>query len=439
MALPLSAPASAILLIQEDDVARRRLQTDGDLYEQGGWWKLRWRIDVILPDGTVGRRWCKPVVIGPARKGFGMKPLTKTEARRVGWEQYLSRLDQNQRTPLSMMSVAQFVEKRFTPGHVDLLKPAGRAHYANMLRHVLPEIGDLRLCDVKKVHVQALVSKILTGTYTTERRVKGPDGKITIEQRQHSYSVQTAKHVKTVVSAIFTYAESEDCYSGTNPAKWVKLPELTRREKRALTLDQVRQLYAALGPLERTLVLLAVMTSMNISEILGLVWRRLNLLDEWLPVDGEALPPKHLAVRMQWYRGKYITVKRPTRRRNIPLVAEVQSALQELGRREKFTGPDDFVFACSTGKPVDEHNLMARKIKPAATKLGMPWLSWHVLRHTHATLTKQVGLADYDRMRLMGHGALSMTDRYTHQDVERQRQALEEISGKLFAPEGKVQ
>src|SRR5438128_1155651 len=30
---------------QKDDMARRRLQQNGDLYKQGGWWKLRWRED----------------------------------------------------------------------------------------------------------------------------------------------------------------------------------------------------------------------------------------------------------------------------------------------------------------------------------------------------------------------------------------------------------
>src|ERR1041385_7698135 len=29
----------------EDDMGRRRLQQKGDLYQQGGWWKLRWKED----------------------------------------------------------------------------------------------------------------------------------------------------------------------------------------------------------------------------------------------------------------------------------------------------------------------------------------------------------------------------------------------------------
>lgn len=48
------------------DVARRRLQQKGDLFEQGGWWKLRWREDRLERDGTVSRGWSRTVWIGPA-------------------------------------------------------------------------------------------------------------------------------------------------------------------------------------------------------------------------------------------------------------------------------------------------------------------------------------------------------------------------------------
>jgi integrase len=55
--------------------------------------------------------------------------------------------------------------------------------------------------------------------------------------------------------------------------------------------------------------------------------------------------------------------------------------------------PNDLVFCSGSGTPLDEKNTMRRAIKPAAKKLGMPWLGWDVFRHTHATLADEVGLA----------------------------------------------
>ncbi len=71
-------------------LARRRLQQKGDLFDQGGMWKLRWHEDKIGPDGERMRGWSRSVHIGPSA---GPGKLTEKEARRLGWENFLSKLD----------------------------------------------------------------------------------------------------------------------------------------------------------------------------------------------------------------------------------------------------------------------------------------------------------------------------------------------------------
>jgi hypothetical protein len=111
---------------EAEDMARRRLQQKGDLYVQGGWWKLRWKEDQRLADGAVRYGWSKPVWIGPAN---GRGSLTEKQAQRIAWDNFLSRLDQNMRTPQSVATVGEFVERRFRPEHIVMLKPGGRVHY----------------------------------------------------------------------------------------------------------------------------------------------------------------------------------------------------------------------------------------------------------------------------------------------------------------------
>ncbi len=82
---------------------------------------------------------------------------------------------------------------------------------------------------------------------------------------------------------------------------------------------------------------------------------------------------------------------------------------------------------------MNENNLLRRVIKPIAVKLGIPWLSWHVFRHTHATLGEQIGMALSDRQAQMGHGDVRMTMHYTHSDMERRRAGVEAMSEKLTA------
>lgn len=398
-------------------MARRRLQQSGDLYAQGGWWKLRWRVDAVDSDGKPRRIWSKPVVVGPSIKIGGTEALTEKQAKRTAWEQWLSRLDQNQQTPLSMMTVEQFVERRFTPGHIRHLKLAGRRHYAAMLKHVLPVIGAIRLCDVRKEAVQLLVNGILD-----------------------RLSWQTAMHVKNVVSAIFTFAEGDDSFSGVNPAKHVNLGErrITRIPK-ALTFDEARRLLNALKPELRLFCEFLLLTSCNVSEAVGLQWRYVNLSDRWASVDGEAIPPRHIAIRHQLFGGEFGSVKDRARLRNVPLPGMLCERMAALRMPAVDTA---WVFG-KDGKSFDEHNQVRRHLKPAAVAVGIGgWVSWHTFRHTHSTWTKTVGLSDFDRMRLMGHGQISMTDRYTHEDTERQRGALDQITELLAGPvkprDGKV-
>jgi hypothetical protein len=81
-------------------MARRRLQQNGELRKQGGLWKLRWREDQRLADGSVQYGKSPLISIGPCE---GPGKLTEKQARRIAWENFLSRLDQNMTTPQSIM------------------------------------------------------------------------------------------------------------------------------------------------------------------------------------------------------------------------------------------------------------------------------------------------------------------------------------------------
>ena len=72
--------ATILVSERDEDMARRRLQQKGNLYQQGGYWKLRWREDVIDGEGNIDRQWSKPVWIGPST---GAHKLTHKEAARL--------------------------------------------------------------------------------------------------------------------------------------------------------------------------------------------------------------------------------------------------------------------------------------------------------------------------------------------------------------------
>jgi integrase len=421
--------------VYRDNMARRRLQQKGDLYRSGGYWMLRWHEDQITADGSGQRGWSKSVCIGPCE---GPGAFTEKEAQRIAWENHLSRLDQNNRAPQSIMTVREFVERKFLPEHVAYLKHGGKEFYKSQLPFVLdgvPDkkrsrggktrfksgeepappipcqygIGQMRLRDFQRQDLQRLVGTMLL----------------------RGYSVQSAKHLRTVASAIFTHAEQEGWFSGPNPAKFIKLPEMVRATPHALSFQQVVGLLQLLPKTARLMVFLAVMTSMNVAEICGLRWKRVNLIAEPIIMDDELLMPFMAAVREQWYKGQWGSVKAKARRRYVLLPHWAVEQLMELRQRERWVGPEDPVFAGTSGKPICENAIVHRHLKPAGRKLGMPWLSWHDLRRTFATLADLEKISIGERKELMGHGRAEMTLHYTHVPSQQVSEVLERLSERM--------
>lgn len=303
-------------------------------------------------------------------------------------------LDQTLRVPQSAMTLSEFVDNMFVPECVAVKRPPGRTHYRAILKHVLkpeqvdrifqldvrapnrklkdvpnwPYLGDMRLCDARPEHVQRLISAAV----------------------ERGYSVQTVKHIRSVVSVIYSHARRRHLFTGDNPASLVTLPAMTRKEARALTRAQMSDLLGAMQYPEREMALIAILTNMNMEEICGLQWKFVNLSDTWSCVDGEPIPPRMIAVRRQCYRSRLSSVTRKSRNRNLPVPNSLFRLLLGQSRRTKFTGPDDFVLASQTGKPIDQKTIARRRLKTIGRDRQMPWLSWRVFKHTRTSLLDEL-------------------------------------------------
>ena len=163
---------------------------------------------------------------------------------------------------------------------------------------------------------------------------------------------------------------------------------MERKESHALTFEQGRLVLEALPSPVSEMALVSMTCSLNVAEILGLRWKWVNLAPESVVVGSELLPPYSLAVRQNYYRGEFCSVKADGRRRNVPLSSGVVNALSKLRGRPSHTSPEDLVFASSNGTPLDERNLSKRHLRRVGVKLKLPWLGWHVFRHTHATFVE---------------------------------------------------
>lgn len=290
-------------------------------------------------------------------------------------------------SPLPAMSMADFVESKFVPEYVALKRPAGRAHFYGMLKHIVspervdrafqattrgsnpkpspdwPYMDSARLYDVTRERIEDLIARLI----------------------ERGYSIQTATHIRNVLRSIFAHAIKASCYMGMNPATLVTLPAMARRAARSLSMGQLSQVMMHLQYPEREIALISLFTEMRVAEICGLQWKYVNLSGARTRMNGDWLPPMMIAVRNQSYRAQ-ITPVMEHRRRNHRIPELLSHILTILRARSRFPGPDDFVLASRNGTPICQENVGARKLKKIGTALDMPWLSWNVFHRTHFAL-----------------------------------------------------
>ncbi|PWI56962.1 tyrosine-type recombinase/integrase [Sulfoacidibacillus thermotolerans] len=90
-----------------------------------------------------------------------------------------------------------------------------------------------------------------------------------------------------------------------------------------------------------------------------------------------------------------------------------------------------FILAHPDGKPIDPMTL-SRDVRIAVNKLNLPKVSFHDLRHTHATLLLQANVPLKIVSERLGHASIAMTaDTYSHVTETMQQDATQRISDLL--------
>ena len=132
-------------------------------------------------------------------------------------------------------------------------------------------------------------------------------------------------------------------------------------------------------------------------------------------------------------------VKTSAGRRRIDLPADTSNMLRSL--KAKALG--SFVFADKGGKPLISARV-SHMFKETITKAGMPEISFHEMRHTHATLLLLVGVSPKVVQERLGHSNVSITlQTYSHvlpslqADAAVALNAILNMRGQVQSPNGK--
>src|SRR5258708_35929787 len=107
------------------------------------------------------------------------------------------------------------------------------------------------------------------GTYILPRVMAG---EVELWLRHLSLARATCAKIRSLMSVLFNHAIRHDLYD-RNPIQLVRQSAKRRRVPDVLSIAEVQLLLNALGPRERTLVLLDVGTGLRMSELFALKWK----------------------------------------------------------------------------------------------------------------------------------------------------------------------
>jgi integrase len=106
----------------------------------------------------------------------------------------------------------------------------------------------------------------------------------------------------------------------------------------------------------------------------------------------------------------------------VPMNAVTRRILRRAVTRSK---SKTWVFPSSNDTPVDGHNFVARRFKPALRKAGIDNFRWHDLRHCFGSYLRMRGVPTAHIAKLLGHTTERMAERYSHLGDEHLAEAVE--------------
>ena len=259
--------------------------------------------------------------------------------------------------------------------------------------HIVPAFGTMKLSKLDTPNIQAL--------YTAKLR----DG----------LKPSSVRYIHAVLHCALKKAVELRLIS-RNPTASARPPKIRQEEITPLDAHQARLLLeAAKHDRFECLYILSLTCGLRMGESLGLKWSDIDL-------DAGTLRVHRQVQRIRDGGGLVFSEPKNASRRTIDLPQRALEALRSQRKeqaKEKLRATDygdsGLVFATSKGTPHDSQNIVNRYFKPLLKRAELPYIRWHDLRHTYATLLLARGTHPTYVQKSLGHASVQLTlDRYSH-------------------------
>ena len=372
-------------------------------FRDGWMWFFRYYADDVQPDGSI-KTVRKKHAVGLSR---GDDKITKKQAE-VERNKFLAKqnaptveaaVEQVAATGVALFSeVAKMYEEGYLGREIQIAKPTRVKEHFYLDKYIVPKWGGLRLSQIRPQAIEDWLHTTFDSWWT-----------------MHG--------VRAIMSRVFYYAEGHGLWEEgrRSPASKAKLGK--RRyvyERRILSFDETARVLARLEDTIRLIIEICIATGARISEVLGLIWRNVNLEAGTIKIEQRV-----------WQQD----VGRP-KSEDSKRILGIGDLVDRLRAKATKDGaiPQAFVFQQkrAPGKPLWDSGVRDALHQAAeAEGCDFPGLGPHSFRRANITWRQQVGGSAIEASKIAGHCDLEMTSHYTFVAPERQNELTRRIQQKL--------
>lgn len=242
---------------------------------------------------------------------------------------------------------------------------------------------------------------------------------------EEGYSIATIKHIVVVIKMIQRFAVKNKLMNHEPidvvyplSTKGKELQVLTKSEERKL-LDYLNSHFS----FKNLGLIIALSTGLRIGELCALKWCDFDMEQEILKVRHTVRRAYYVSENERHTRVEIDSPKTISSNRDIPLSTELCRIIKPL---LKVVNPTNFVLS-NDAKPIEPRNYR-NYFKRLVTKIDIPYLKFHGLRHSFATRCIESD-CDYKTVSaVLGHANVSTTmNLYVHPNNEQKKKCIEKM------------
>jgi integrase len=403
---------------KKENVKRSGDKMAGSIERRG---KDSWRIVVSLGFDSEGKRIKRTKTIKAKTKREAQKELAK----------FVVEIESGEYITPEKMLFSAFLEEWKQKYAKKQLAPKTYETYVNHLTNrICPEFGHLRMDSIKPMHIINFLQRL----QDKGLRKDGKDG---------SLSSATIQYHHRILKNIFSRAVEWKIIRN-NPVSDIKKPKVTSKPTEVYTEQQVADLQKCLQNEKSKWILLinlALTTGIRRSELLGLEWKHVDLNTGTIQIrqvlsrtkeDGYVLKePKTRNSQRKIIVPEYV----------ISLLKEYKKQVfeEKLSIGDQWKGDEKFfLFTTWDGLPMHPSSITSwwRKF---IKRNQLPFIRFHDLRHTSATLLINKGAHMKTISARLGHASISTTMNIYGHALEEADKSAASMFNNLFKYEKKEQ